>query len=475
MSGLPPPGTLHPGRAGRDDDMTERLRAHAEAIFRAAVERVDPVPMMRRLLHIEGNLLTVATEQVSAAYDLSAFERVVVAGMGKATARMALGLEAVLGDRIDKGLVSVKAGHVERLERIEVIEAGHPVPDASSVRAADRLLALASGLDERTLVVTLISGGGSALICSPARGRDGAPLFALAEKQEVTRALLACGATIHEVNCVRKHLSRIKGGRLARAYQPATSLNLILSDVVGDDLDVIASGPTVPDRTTFRDALEVLGRYGVAGRIPAAALRTLEAGAVGAHEETPKPGDPAFDRVRNVLVGTNHQALLAAEARARELGYETMVLTSRLTGEAREAALALLGIGEDVAVSGFPLRPPACLIAGGETTVTVRGGGKGGRNQELALAFLAALERRSRLPREVVLLAASTDGNDGPTDAAGAFASREIAARARALGLDPVAALALNDSYGFHDRAGSLLRTGPTNTNVSDVAVLLVA
>jgi len=290
----------------------------------------------------------------------------------------------------------------------------------------------------------------------------------------VTRALLACGATIHEMNCVRKHLSRIKGGRLARAYQPATSLNLILSDVVGDDLDAIASGPTVPDRTTFRDALDVLGRYGVSGRIPAAALGALEAGAAGAHEETPKPGDPAFAHVKNVLVGTNAQALVAAEARARTLGYQTMVLTSRLTGEAREAALALLGIAEDVAVSGFPLRPPACLIAGGETTVTVRGGGKGGRNQELALAFLAAEERRSPVPRPVVLLAASTDGNDGPTEAAGAFASPEIAARARALELDPAVALAENDSYRFHERAGSLLVTGPTNTNVSDVAVLLV-
>ena len=454
--------------------MTERLRADAEAIFRAAVERVDPLSMMRRLLKIEGDVLTVVTEQVEAAYDLSAFDRLLVTGMGKATARMALGLEAILGDRIHGGLVSVKAGHVERLGKIEVVEAGHPVPNASSVRAAERLLALSSGLGERTLVVTLISGGGSALLCAPARDREGAPLLTLAEKQEVTRALLACGATIQEMNCVRKHLSRIKGGRLARAYQPATSLNLILSDVVGDDLDVIASGPTVPDRTTFRDALAVLGRYGVAGRIPAAALRALEAGAAGAHEETPKPGDPAFARVKNVLVGTNAQALVAAEARARTLGYQTMVLTSRLTGEAKEAALVLLGISEDMAVSGFPLRPPACLIAGGETTVTVRGGGKGGRNQELALAFLAAQERRSPVPRPVVLLAASTDGNDGPTDAAGAFASPEIAARARALGLDPAAALAENDSYRFHERAGSLLRTGPTNTNVSDVAVLLV-
>ncbi len=454
--------------------MSASLPADAESIFRAAVERVDPAPMMGRVLRLEGDVLTVATEQVAARYDLTAYRRVLVTGMGKATARMALGLEAVLGDRIGGGLVAVKGGHVERLQRIRLVEAGHPVPDASSVRAADQLLALARELDEQTLVITLISGGGSALLCAPARGEDGTPLLTLDEKQEVTRTLLACGATIHEVNCVRKHLSRIKGGRLARAYRPAASLNLMLSDVVGDDLDVIASGPTVPDRTTFRDALEVLGRHEVTGRIPAAALRALEAGAAGRIPETPKPGDAAFERTRNVLVGTNHQALLAAQARALELGYRTMVLTSRLTGEAREVALALLGIAEDMATGGFPVAPPACIIAGGETTVTLRGPGKGGRNQELALAFLAALERRSAAPRDLALLAASTDGNDGPTDAAGAFASREIAERARALGVSAAAHLAASDSYHFHDRVGSLLRTGPTNTNVSDVALLLV-
>ena len=456
-----------------DAGVTGTLRADAEAIFRAGLERVDPVPMMTRVLRLDGDVFSVETELASARFDLSAFDRVVVTGMGKATARMALGLEVVLGDRIADGLVSVKTGHVERLRRVRMIEAGHPVPDASSARAADEILEFAKGFDARTLVVTLISGGGSALLCAPARDAAGRPLLTLDEKKEVTRVLLSCGATIHEMNCVRKHLSRIKGGRLARAYAPASSLNLLLSDVVGDDLDVIASGPTVPDPTTFADALGIVRRHGVLDRIPAAARRTLEDGASGLHEETPKPGDPAFERATNVLIGTNHQALLAAEAKARALGYAALVLTSRLTGEAREAALALLGIGEDIAAAGFPLKPPACLIAGGETTVTLHGRGKGGRNQEMALAFLLALPR-SKVAGRIVLLAASTDGNDGPTDAAGAFASLEVSGRARDLHLDSNAFLAANDSYHFHEAAGSLFRTGPTNTNVSDVAVLMI-
>jgi glycerate 2-kinase len=452
---------------------TEALRADAEAIFRAALARVDPVDMVARALRLEGDVLRVETELGSAVLDLSRFERVVVTGMGKAAARMALGLEEVLGERIAGGLIAVKAGHVERLRRVRLVEAGHPVPDASSVRAAEALLELCRTFDERTLVVTLVSGGGSALVCAPATDPDGVPLLTLDEKQAVTRALLACGAAIHEVNAVRKHLSRVKGGRLAQAYGRAASLALVLSDVVGDDLDVIASGPTVPDPSTFADAVAVIDRHGVADRLPPAALAALRRGAAGRLPETPKPGDPAFARTHDVLLGTNHQALLAAEAKARGLGYATLVLTSRLTGEAREAALALLGVGHDIAARGFPLRPPACLLAGGETTVTLRGSGRGGRNQELALACMAGM-LRTRTPPGVLLLAASTDGNDGPTDAAGAFASRELAERARAGGLEPEPFLARNDSYAFHDRAGTLLRTGPTNTNVSDVAVLVV-
>jgi hydroxypyruvate reductase len=446
----------------------------AEAIFRAALERVNPLAMIERMLEVDRNELRASTEHETVTYDLAFHDRIIVTGMGKATARMALGLENVLGDRIALGLISVKPGHVERHRKIRALEAGHPVPDAGSLRAAEEILALVKGLGERALVITLISGGGSALLCAPATGADGKALLTLEEKQEVTRALLACGATIQEMNCVRKHLSRIKGGRLAKATQPACSLNLLLSDVVGDELDVIASGPTVPDPTTFADALAVLERHELSGRVPRAALRALEDGAAGRVEETPKPGDAAFLRCTNLLIGTNSQALLAAERKARELGYSPLVLTSRLTGEAREVAQVLFGIGKDIATRGFPLRPPACLIAGGETTVTLRGAGKGGRNQELALAFLAAMGRSPTGCGDLALLAASTDGNDGPTDAAGAFASADLLARSRARGLVPEAFLAQNDSYRFLEAIGALLKTGPTNTNVADIAVLIV-
>ena len=288
------------------------MSADAESIFRAGVERVDPLPVMRRILRLDGDVLHAETEFESARYDLSTFDRVLVTGMGKATARMALGLEEVLGDRIADGLISVKTGHVERLRRIRTLEAGHPVPDATSLRASEEILAFVHGLSARTLVITLISGGGSALLCGPAVGADGSPLLTLDEKKEVTRALLACGATIHEINCVRKHLSRVKGGRLARAYRPASSLNLMLSDVVGDDLDVIASGPTVPDPTTFSDALALVERLGLTGKLPRAAVGVLEKGVSGRLDETPKVGDDAFERTRNLLIGTNYQALLAA-------------------------------------------------------------------------------------------------------------------------------------------------------------------
>ena len=454
--------------------MTNDLSTDAESIFRAGIERVDPLPMMRRILRVDGNVLHAETEFESASYDLSAFDRVLVTGMGKATARMALGLEEILGDRIADGLISVKAGHVERLRKIRTLEAGHPVPDATSLRACEEILAFVRGLTERTLVVTLISGGGSALLCGPAAAADGTPLLTLEEKKKVTQALLACGATIQEINCVRKHLSRVKGGRLARAYRPASSLNLMLSDVVGDDLDVIASGPTVPDPTSFADALAIVERLGLSEKLPRAAIGVLEKGVAGQLDETPKAGDAAFERTRNLLIGTNYQALLAAEKRSRDLGYTTLVLTSRLTGEAREAALFLLGLGQDAATRGCPVRPPACIIAGGETTVTLRGKGKGGRNQEMALSFLAAMGRSPAARGRVTLLAASTDGNDGPTDAAGAFASLDLLERARAAQLDPDAFLANNDSYHFFERVGGLLKTGPTNTNVSDIAVLLI-
>jgi len=453
-------------------------REDAEAIFKAAVARVDPAPMIEAALRLvdgpSGPLLRVKAGHEEQDYDLSAFDRIFATGMGKASARMAAGLERALGGRLTGGLVAVKEGHVEALAKIRLVEAGHPVPDARSLAAAAALLdlggSLGTRLTARDLVIVLVSGGGSAILCAPAPG------LSLEDKAATTRLLLASGATINEMNCVRKHLSAVKGGGLAAALAPATVLALVLSDVVGDDLDAIASGPTVPDSSTYAEALAILRSRGVEAALPRAVAEHLRAGSVGgasAPRETPKPGDPVFSRTRTLLVGTNRLALEAAAAEAEARGYHSLVLSSRLSGEAREAALLFLGIGKDIAVSGFPLARPACILAGGETTVTLRGKGKGGRNQEMALAFLAALERQSKDGESLVFLSAGTDGNDGPTDAAGARVDLDLLEAARLAGLEPAAFLADNDSYSFFDRVGGLVRTGPTNTNVCDIQVLL--
>jgi len=452
--------------------MTSAIAAHAEAIFRAGLERVDPLRMMRQVLSLSGDTLTCTTEKESFALDLSRHRRILVLGAGKASARMARGLEDLLGDRITAGLVAVKEGHLEELSRIQLLETAHPVPDHRSAEAAVQILDLASSAGEGDLVLVLVSGGGSAILAAPAREQGHA--LTLADKQAVTRELLACGANIHEINCLRKHLSAIKGGRLARAIAPARCVSLILSDVVGDDLDSIASGLTVPDPTTWADAWGVVERYCLADRIPRAARDLLESGLAGSAPDTPKADDPAFAATRTVLIGTNFQALLAAQAKAQELGYGTLLLTSRLTGEAREIAGLFLGLAKEIAANQLPLPCPACIIAGGETTVTLRGPGRGGRNQEMALAYLAGLSASPRGAERAVFLSASTDGSDGPTDAAGAFASLDILRQAEAQGLSPFPALAANDSYTFFDSLGALLKTGPTNTNVCDIHVLLV-
>jgi hydroxypyruvate reductase len=446
--------------------------ADAEAIFRAALERVDPLAMMQRVLALDGDILLVTTETECHRYDLRQYKRLFVLGMGKASGRMALGLERLLGERITAGVVAVKEGYRETLSRIRLLESAHPVPDARGEAAAREVLAMAGQAGPDDLVIVLVSGGGSAILAAPLT-LPGRPL-ALADKQAATRALLACGATIHEINCVRKKLSAVKGGRLAAAIAPATCLGLLLSDVVGDDLDVIASGPTVPDSTCGRDALAVVDRYGVRESIGDNVLAVLEDVAAGRAPETPKAGDPIFDQMRTVLIGTNYQALLAARDKAAELGYATLVLTSHLAGESREMANLFLGVAKDVAEYGMPLPRPACLIAGGETTVTLRGPGKGGRNQEMALAFLAGLAGEPRNVEEAVFLAASTDGSDGPTDATGAFASLAILRQGQQLGLDARDYLAANDAYHYFEAVDRLLKTGPTNTNVCDVKVLLV-
>jgi hydroxypyruvate reductase len=362
---------------------------------------------------------------------------------------MAQAAERVLDSRIVDGLVVVKDGYGVPTRRVRLAEAGHPVPDARGEAAALEILARVEAAGEDDLVVFLVSGGGSALTPAPA------PPVTLAEKQETTRLLLAAGATINELNAVRKHLSLVKGGQLARAAAPASVVSLILSDVVGDPLDVIASGPTAPDRSTFAEALAVLDRKGVASRVPAAVRERLTAGAAGRVPETPKPGDRLFERVRNLVIGNNALVVDAAAAEARRLGYGAELLTRSLQGEARDVARELVARAR-----ALPAR--TCLIAGGETTVTVRGRGRGGRCQEFGLA--AALEL---CPDDgLVVLAAGTDGTDGPTDAAGAIVDAGTVARGARGERSARAALDDNDAHAFLAAAGDLVVSGPTNTNL---------
>ena len=450
---------LDPGGPGMMRSVAE-LRAAARRVFAAALAAVDPRAAMRRHLRVEGQWLLAGP----ARFDLPSLRRVIVVGAGKAGAAMAGAVEEILGDRVAGGLVNVKAGHTAPLRRVRLCEAAHPVPDEAGVEGARRMLALLRDAGEGDLVIACISGGGSALLPLPAEG------LGLPDKQEVTRRLLACGATIREINAVRKHLSAMKGGLLARAAAPAAVLACIISDIIGDPLDAIASGPTAADPTTFADALGILDRYGLREKVPAAARAHLEAGARGERPETPKPGDPIFTRVTNVLVANNTQAVEAAEVEAKQLGLHALVLSTTVDGETREVARVHAAVAREVRTFGRPVAPPACVISGGETTVTLRGEGKGGRNQEFVLAAALALEG---VPGAVVF-SAGTDGTDGPTDAAGAVADGETCARARSLGLDPQAHLDHNDAYPLFHALGDLVITGPTLTNVMDLRLLLI-
>jgi glycerate 2-kinase len=422
----------------------------------------------------DGGCLRVADPDGEHVYDLNAYHRVLVVGAGKAGAPMAEAAAAVLGERLSAGAIIVKYGHAAEagaLERVTVFEAGHPVPDAAGVRAAQHLAELLRGATERDLVICLLSGGGSALMPLPVAS------VSLADLQALTRTLLACGATINEINTLRKHLSQLAGGQMARLAAPATLVSLILSDVVGDPLDVIASGPTVPDPTTYADAWAILERYGVLKQVPAAVLDHLRAGVHGEVEETPKPGDAAFERVQNVVIGSNRIAAHAAADAARQLGYHTLLLSTFVEGEAREVARVVAALakgvirGQCTLPPGTTLARPACLVLGGETTVTLHGDGRGGRNQELALAAALALEGWPG----VLVTCLATDGTDGPTDAAGAFADGGTVQRAAALGLSAADHLARNDAYPFFADLDDLITTGPTRTNVNDLIIVLVA
>jgi glycerate 2-kinase len=437
-----------------------RARKEALAIFEAGVEAVDPVRAVKEHVVAEDDRLMIGDRT----YELSAFDNIYAFGAGKAAAAMALAVEEILDGKLNSGLVSTKYGHGLPLHIVQVNEAGHPVPDEAGFKGARQIVQFLEKTGEKDLVIFLISGGGSALLPYPAEG------VTLEDIQKVTRVLLDVGATIQEINALRKHLSRVKGGRLARLAYPSALVSLILSDVIGDDLDSIASGPTVPDHSTFSDCLKIVDKYGIKERIPAAVVKIFVKGSRGEIEETPKPGDPVFERTQNLIIGSNIHALRAAEKKAAELGYHTFILSSFVQGETREVAKVHAAIVKEILGSANPVERPACVLSGGETTVTIRGKGKGGRNMEFALA--ASIEIDGMM--DVVVLSAGTDGTDGPTDAAGAVADGATASRAEERGMDPSHYLHENDSYHFFEALDDLIVTGPTRTNVMDLRVVLV-
>jgi len=437
--------------------MTLNLEYALEEIFRAGLQSVDPEAAVQRYFR----------EQ---APDLSVFRKILVAGFGKAGFPMAQAVESLLGDRIAEGLVIVKDGHGGRLNHVRVIEASHPEPDARGMAGAGELVRMLSRESStEDLVIVLISGGGSALLPLPAEG------ISLEDKQRTTKVLLACGADIQEINTIRKHISKVKGGQLLRSVNGASVLALILSDVIGDDLSSIASGPAVADPTTFRDCLDIIDAYGIRPSLPLPVLEHLErgwAGGEGAPPETLKPEEFPAERVRNIIVANNRQALEAAAAEASRLGFKPLILSSSLSGDTRELAGFHTALADEILAGGNPLPPPCCLISGGESTVRLKGEGKGGRNMEFALECARSLEKWGGRP--VLFASLGTDGTDGPTDAAGARVTPETIVRARKMGLSIRDHLARNDSYNFFKPLGDLVVTGPTRTNVMDLHIVLV-
>ena len=440
---------------------TERkLRRDAEVIYRAALQAAEAGIAVRRSLRIKQGGLRIGTHD----YPFHSFDRIFLLAVGKAAGAMALAAEDILGPALTDGLIVTKHGHgVKGLRTCRQFMSAHPVPDTRGEEAATATEQLLRGLNARDLLLVAVSGGASALLPAPVPG------ITLEAKQKVTDLLLRAGADITSLNTVRKHLSRLKGGGLVALAYPATVAGLLLSDVIGDAPGVIGSGLTAPDESTYAEALAVLDRYGLRTRAPRAVVKHLEAGSRGERAETPKLGNALWRHANNVVIGSNETSLRAAQRAARALGYRTLILSSTIGGETREAAGVLCEILRETALHGSPLRPPACLLAGGETTVTVRGRGRGGRNQEFALSAARSL---AGLPN-VLALSIGTDGTDGPTGAAGALATGTTWKRALKAGVDGEEALTNNDSYSFFKSLHDLVITGPTGTNVMDICVLL--
>ena len=447
------------------NDLLGKMRSEAFELFQASLIPVNPYEAVRRFVRIDGNCLLLGQEdQPETELNLEKYERIFLVGGGKATAPMAKAMEDLLGEKINKGVINVKYGFTEKLSFTEIIEADHPVPDQNGVKGTKKILSILKDANEKDLVFSLISGGGSALLPKPA-GQ-----ISLEEKQSITRNLLECGASIDEINTIRKHISDSKGGQMARAAYPATTVNLMLSDVVGDRMDVIASGPFVPDLSSFKHAWRIIKKYELS-EIPESVKEYLENGVENRIPDTPKEGDPIFKDIHNIIIGSNILALVASKKEAEKRGYNTLILSSMIEGETNDVAKVHTAIAKEILKSGNPVPVPACIISGGETTVTIQGKGLGGRNQEFCLT--AALEITG-LPPRLVILSGGTDGNDGPTDAAGAIVDPMTIKRGKDSGIEALEYLRNNDSYNFFKKTGELLLTGPTNTNVMDVRFILI-
>ena len=443
--------------------MHDALRNDAAKIWSAALKAVDAEGAVRKFVSRRGRELRVGNRR----FEIPISKRLWVIGAGKAAAHMGGTLEEILGSRLTGGVVVTKYGHGVPLRKLSLLESGHPLPDRNSVAAGERLISFVrSEVRPDDLVLCVLSGGASALVTAPVPG------ISWEEKQECTKLLLNTSADIRELNTIRKHLSMLKGGGLARLLAPARVINLILSDVVGDRLDTIASGPLSPDSTTFGDCIGILQRLDLLDRVPKPVRKLFENGAAGKLPETPKPGDPAFKKVMSIVVASNSAACTAAAREARRLGYRPAVITTRLEGDNREAARFHMSLALEVAAENRPVRRPACILSGGETTVEVTGTGKGGRNMEFTLACAKTL---AALDAPCLVASVGTDGTDGPTDAAGALADNTTAARALKFGARFLEeSLENNDSYTFFRRLGDLIMTGPTGTNVMDLHLILI-
>ena len=458
-----------------------KLRKDALQIFKAAISENRAEKIIEEKVKLKGDQLSINLVKSSLreevfvkgkqfnkinkkTYNLAKFKKIIVIGAGKASIYMAKAMEEILADRITKGLIITKYNHLARLKKIKFIEAGHPIPDKNAIFGAKKIKKLLNSAGKEDLVINLISGGGSSLMTLPVKG------IYLKDIQKLTKLLLFSGATIHEINTIRKHLSQVKGGNLARLIYPAQSINLIISDVINNDLDVIASGPTVPDSSTFKQALNILKKYKLFNKVSKNILKHLQEGVRSKILETPKKNDLIFKKVYNLIVGSNRLVLEEARKKAQQLGYQTKIFSYALKGEARDVAKDQVNqFKKFLDLKTKKQSQPICLISGGETTVTIKGKGKGGRCQEFALASAIEISKKENL----VVLACGTDGTDGPTEAAGAIADGQTITKALKKHLNPEKYLTNNNSYYFFKKLGDLVITGPTHTNVMDLYLIL--